>query len=183
MIDNRNFEDSIEPRIVCGNAEDNKCGLRCSTIRSVFIPRSVGSNTARELAGWEEFINQFDVGEYYLTTGHVLGYSNSFRPQRIAHSLLGSSTLFFAGSQVPHRGRCQLLADNFGLSPHFEGRLHVDPVIHNLFLDNQFFIGLDPLLCGLYARIHLPIVHTRWNLKLRQSIASTGCPDFPDSNT
>lgn len=179
LVDNRNFEDTLEPRTVCGSKDDKNCSLGCSPLRSVFIPRSVGSNTARELAGWEEFIHQFAVGDYYLTTGHVLGYGHSFRSERIARALFGATTLCFAGSQVAHRGRCELLADNFGLSPHFRGSLHIHPVIENIFFDNQFFIGLDPLLCGLYVRAHLPIVHTRWNLELRQSIKSNGCQDFP----
>ncbi len=158
-----------------------RCCIGCEAPNSVFIPRSVGANTARELAGWEEFIYQYDVGEYYLTTGHVLGYSHSLRPERIARALFGDSVLHFVGSQVPDRSRCALLADNFGLSTHFRGSLHIHPKIENIFFDNQFFIGLDPWLCGLYARIHAPIVHTRWSLDLRQKIESSkrDCTEFP----
>lgn len=161
---------------------DNK-GPFCSAPSvpsTVFIPRSQGANTARELAGWEEFIHQYDVGEYYLTTGQVLGFYHSFRPERIARSLFGSSALHFSGSQVPGRGRCELLADNFGLSPYFQGSVFFHPTISNIVFDNQFFIGLDPWACGLYARIHAPLVHTRWNLKMRQVVeAEPLCGDFP----
>ncbi len=158
-----------------------RCCIGCEAPRTVFIPRSLGANTARQLAGWEEFIYQFDVGEFYLTTGHVLGYTHSLHPDRIARSLFGTSVLHFVGSQVKDRPRCALLADNFGLSTHFRGSLHIDPTIENIFLDNQFFIGLDPWLCGLYARIHAPIVHTRWSLRLRQQIEKPEMqfPDFP----
>lgn len=159
----------------------DRCCLGCESPHSVFIPRSVGADTARELAGWEEFIHQFDVGGYYLTTGQVVGYSHSLHAERIAHLLFGGSVLHFVGSQVPDRPRCALLADNFGLSTHFRGSLHIHPTIENIFFDNQFFIGLDPWLCGLYARFHLPLVHTRWSLRLRQTIESTKreCTEFP----
>ena len=137
-----------------------RCCLGCESPSTVFIPRSVGADTARELAGWEEFIYQYDVGDYYLVTGHVLGYSHSLHAERIARSLFGNSVLHFSGSQVRDRPHCSLLADNFGLSTHFKGSLHIHPKIENIFFDNQFFIGLDPWLCGLYARIHAPLVHT-----------------------
>lgn len=175
---------AVTKELVCGRCENSDpfC-TQPRVLSTVFIPRSQGANTARELAGWEEFIHQFEVGDYYLTTGHVLGYSRSFRPERIARSLFGRSALHFAGSQVANRGRCDLIADNFGLSPYFKGSVFVNPVIQNVIFDNQFFIGLDPWACGLYARIHAPIVYSRWSLGLSQKIETDeglgGCPDFP----
>ncbi len=163
----------------CSN-QDPFCSPDCR-VSTVFIPRSQGANTARELAGWEEFIHQFDVGDYYLTTGHVLGYSHSFRPQRIARSLFGRSALHFAGSQVKDRGRCDLLADNFGLSPNFKGSVFIHPTIENVIFDNQFFLGLDPWACGLYMRFHAPIVYSRWSLGMHDKVESSRaeCTDFP----
>lgn len=157
------------------------CLGNCSPIYSAFIPRSQGSNTARELAGWEEFIHQYDLGEFYLTSGHVVGYTRSFRPERIARFLFGDTVVRFAGSQVVNRGPCELLADNFGLSPTFRGSISLEPLIENILFDNHFFIGLDPIACGLYARIHLPLVHTRWNLRACQVLETEekNCSTFP----
>jgi hypothetical protein len=167
---------------ICSRCDDKGpfCSQPC-TVATVFIPRSQGANTARELAGWEEFIHQYDVGDYYLTTGHVLGYYHSFHPERIARSFFGSRALHFAGSQVTDRGRCDLIADNFGLSPYFKGTVFFHPTISNFVFDNQFFIGLDPWACGLYARIHAPIVHTRWSLGMSQVEESekADCKSFP----
>jgi hypothetical protein len=146
---------------------------------TAFIPRSQGTNTARELVGWEEFIHQYDVGEWYLTTGHVLGYYRSFHGERIAREIFGERVLRFSGSQVALRGRCELLADNFGLSPTLRGTVTVDPVIENIVWDNQFFFGLDPLRCGLYLRVHMPFVYTRWDLNLCQTIEEGTCSEFP----
>lgn len=63
----------------------------------------------------------------------------------------------------------------------------MSPIISNIFFDTQFFVGLDAWLCGLYVRAHAPIVHTRWDLRLREeSIKSKECTPFPacymDSN-
>lgn len=162
------------------DATNTNCAVGCSPPYSAFIPRSQGTNTARELVGWEEFIHQFDVGDYYVTTGHVIGYYRSFRPERIAQELFGDTVLRFAGSQVEGRGACELLADNFGLSPKFRGSLSVNPLIENIVFDNQFFIGLDPLACGLYLRFHFPLVHTRWDLRLCETNTTETCPSFPD---
>ena len=180
LPENRLFEDDGKTRTkACKRDGEGACSFGCATPHSVFIPRSQGANTARELAGWEEFIHQYDVGEFYLTTGHVLGYYNSFRTDRIAHALFGDTVLRFAGSRVPTRGRCELLADNFGLSPEFRGEVSIHPRIENVIFDNQFFIGLDPWLCGLYARIHIPVVHTRWSLGLHQKVIEKGSSEFP----
>ena len=161
--------------------EGNDDAVLCIPTYTGFIPRSQGTNTARELVGWEEFIHQFDVGDYYLTTGHVLSYSRSFYPERIARELFGDTVLCFAGSQVEDRGPCELLADNFGLSPNMRGSVSFSPLIENIIFDNQFFLGLDPILCGLYVRVHIPIVHTRWDLRMCQNITSNqqDCKDFP----
>ncbi|MBA3751925.1 hypothetical protein H0X06_03990 [Candidatus Dependentiae bacterium] len=175
------FQDNGTQRSLCADGVEGNCGLSDYRVRSVYIPRSVGANTAREMVGWEEFIHQYNVGDYYLTTGHVLGYSHSIKPRTIARSLFGDCILRFAGSQVKNRGSCELLADNFGLSPFLRGTVTVNPVIENLVLDNQFFFGLDPLFPGLYVRIHAPVVHTRWNLGLKQRITSSSkeSTDFP----
>lgn len=184
------FIDPQAKREICKGK--NPCSMRRAP-SSVFIPRSQGTNTARELVGWEEFIHQFDVGDYYLTTGHVLAYYHSFRSERIARELFGETVLRFAGSKAEGRDRCEILADNFGLSDTLRGRVTVHPVIENIVFDNQFFLGLDPLLCGLYLRVHMPLVHTRWNLHLCQTIErdkseeaekskeiyKSKCPDFP----
>lgn len=172
------FTDPSTVRGVCRG--QTPCCMKGFPPYSVFIPRSQGTNTARELAGWEEFIHQYDVGDYYVTTGHVFGYYRSFRPERIARELFGERVLRFAGSQVPDRGRCEILADNFGLSDTLRGIVTIDPVIQNIVFDNQLFVGLDPLLCGLYFRAHMPIVYTRWDLNLCQRIeAATPCNPFP----
>lgn len=136
--------------------------------RSIFVPRSIGADTARELVGWQPYIHQFAPCINYLTTANSLGYSQSFRPERIARYLFGDNILNFAGSEVIDRTPCEIIADNFGLSSKFRGKLAVEPIIRNIFFDNQIFIGLNNVYPGFYLRIHAPIASTRWSLGMRQ---------------
>lgn len=147
----------------CNRGNTADCGY---PLHSIIIPRSVGANTARELVGWQEYINRFSPRRNYVTFAQSAGYTRSFKPQCIARTLFGESTLVFSGSQVEDRSGCDIIADNFGLSPYFKGEIHFRPVIENYFIDNQLFIGLDCVQPGLYARVQTPLVHTRWSLNM-----------------
>jgi hypothetical protein len=163
--------------------EDRSCVRSvapCQTAHTIFIPRSVGANTARELVGWEELIHRCTGGKWYITMAHSVGYAHSLRPERIARYLFGDRILRFSGSQVRERGACDFLADNFGLSTKFKGRLEVSPTIENVFFDNQVYVGLDNVLCGLYVRAHAPLVHTKWDLRACEHVEEKkDCKEFP----
>lgn len=157
-----------------------------TSIRSVFIPRSQGADTARELIGWQEFIYNPNK---IITTGQVLSYTRSYQPELINFYLFNrQNSLNFTGSQVNTTNNipaCSLIADYFGLSTNFQGTLGLSPRIENIIFDNQFFFNLNHWLCGLYARVHFPIVNTRWKLNPCANIISRG-NDFPEcymSNT
>lgn len=157
------------------------CEISCNIPRTIFIPRSQGANTARELIGWEEYLHRFPECNNYINTAHTLEYTQSFRPERISRYLFGDCKLSFAGSQVKDRTACEIIADNFGLSPNFRGNLNFEPIIQNIILDNQIFVGLDRFSQGLYARINAPLVYSIWDLNIRQRILSDdeNCTDFP----
>ena len=82
----------------CTNSSSNCCGPR-----SVFIPRSQGANTARELVGWQQFVHRFDVCEFYAVGDFIFEYERSFQDSKIANSLFGANVLNFVGSQVANR--------------------------------------------------------------------------------
>jgi hypothetical protein len=137
---------------------------RCGP-RSFFLPRSPGSNTARHLAGWTEYLPGCDDrvwGNLSLTAE----YTRSFHSERLAQYLFGSTCLHFSGSQVLRRGPRDLLADNFGLPTTFQGTICFKPRIDNIILDVTFHIGLDDWFEGLYFKTYFPIVTTRWDLGL-----------------
>ena len=133
--------------------------------------RSQGSNTARELIGWQELINTVPEDcnrDSYGVFTVAYEYQRSFDSCKIADYLLGASSLHFAGSQVEGRdNNCDIVADNFGLPTDFKGLLRIEPVIDNFIFDTQFYIGLDFIVPGLFFKMNAPLVHSRWNLGLQ----------------
>lgn len=166
----------------CCTTGDGNLSSVASPVRSIILPRNQGSNTARELVGWQDFIH-LCLCETYGSLAVAFEYQRSFRPARIAAQLFGARPgdtasnsslccdssdenflLNFQGSNVANRDANSLLADYFGLSQDFNGALILKPVIDNFIVDFEFFLGLDCWVPGLFFRAHLPITHTRWSL-------------------
>jgi hypothetical protein len=174
---------ACRPPVCC----NTKCDILCSTGpypcgTSVYIPRSQGDNTAREFAGWHPFIYKYNVDQNYTSVALITEFTKSRRPARIANSLFCSDCLTFSGSQFAGRvNGSEIIADNFGLSPFFQGSLKVNPKIENYILDFNLYFGLDEWLPGLFLRVNAPITHTKWNLGLDECspcqtlLTSTNC--------
>lgn len=158
--------------------KNKKCGL----VKTFFLPRSQGSNTARRLAGWKKYMfldKKFAHGSASMT----FEYSNSFDSERIAKYLFGNSCLRFTGSQVPDRNENgDILADYFGLPTTFTGEMCVKPRIENFIVDLTYKLDLDPWCSGLYWQVFFPIVITYWNLNLKilESNINADSANFPE---
>ena len=140
----------------------NTCCL--TPLRTGIHYRSQGSNTARQLVGWQTEIHKPEMCEFYGASYLAFEYTRSFNSCGIARALFGSDTLKFAGSLVKDRRADELVADNFGLDRHFRGKLKFKPRIENFIFEFGFYLGLDQWVQNLYLRIHAPVVHTRWSL-------------------
>ena len=150
--------------------------------RSLYLPRSQGYNMARHLAGWKEYLPGCD-GRAWGNFSLALEYSRSFRGERIAQYLFGSTRLSFSGSQVVDRNEQDLLADYFGLPTTFVGAIGFKPRIDNIIIDINYQLGLDDWYYGLYFKCNAPIVVTRWDLGIHcnemNNISSQAGPVFP----
>lgn len=111
--------------------------------RTIFIPRSIGDDTARQLVGWQNYIHLCDEPNNYITTGHMAGYNKSFRGERI------SKYLFHTGG-----------------SPCFPQLLSARPSISTAYLDNQFYFGLNRYIDKFYVIITAPLAYTTWDLNI-----------------
>ncbi len=156
---------------------------------SIFVPRSQGANTARELVGWQEFIYK-DTCNFYVTTDLAFEYQQTFKDQRIAKYIFGSNKLTFMGSQVPNQFTgtdfcyttttnrscanlcCPLIADYFGLPTDYKQTINICPSIENIIWDFEMFMGLDKITKGLYFRLHAPLTISRWTLFNSKELAS-----------
>ena len=142
--------------------------------RTFFSTRSQSVNAALELVGWEQEVNQPDMTTCYGTVAGAVEYNHSFHTEDISKFLFGSQCLFFSGSKVMNRGPNDILADYFGLPFCYKSCVSFDPVISNTIFDLNWYQGLDCIACGSYLRVHVPLVHTKWDLNLQETVLDNG---------
>jgi hypothetical protein len=151
-----------------------------------FSIRSQGFNAARKYMGITNAIN-LDQDSLYGTLWTTIDYTRSFHSHRIAQSLFGDvllckkdcSCIQIAGSQVADRTQKDLLADYFGLPLDFKSRVCFNPHIDNLIFDFNMYLGLDEHIPGTYFSIQAPLVHTRWNLDMHETVITPGSQGYP----
>lgn len=152
----------------CDGARSNccyKCGI------TTFIPRGQGADTARELVGWQDKLYR-NYCQNYGIIEFTAAYSRSMNPKALAKLLFCTNCLTFAGSQNKNRedGK-DLIADYFGLSTNFFNKLFIKPKISNNIVDIDLYAGLNEWCFGLWTRLHIPLVYTKWCLGLNESIS------------
>jgi len=157
----------------------NNCCIRPCDGYPFLAHRSQSVNAARELVGWQPFINKYGMEKYYGAFSVAVEYSRTFREEQLAQFLFGCdlqncNTLFVQGSMVEDRNETAWLADYFGLPRDFESKVRFCPRIENAIVDLNFYVGLDELVKGLYFRIHAPIVWTRWRLNMSECVIEPG---------
>lgn len=172
--------------------------ISCASVHTVLaevLPfygpiRSISSNTALELVGWHNQINQMNDGEFYSSLSITPGLQQTFRDRNIAHDLFCDvlynfdccddecSTFLVQGTKVVNRQSKALLAENFGLPTDFQSTVQVCPRIRSFFVDFNLYLGLDNWAEGLYFRIHAPAVRTWWDLRLDESVNQEGIQNY-----
>ncbi len=158
-----NCGNPCEPSVDCTITP--ACTVDCFRgLRTAVHFRSQGSDTARQLVGWQWEINKPEMCETWGVGYIAFEYQRSFKTHRLAEAILGSNVLSFAGSLVPNRTANQLLADNFGLAQDFNGSIKFTPRIENFIVDLGFYLGFDAWIQGLYMRIHAPWTHCRYQI-------------------
>lgn len=147
---------------------------------SFFSPRSQSVNALQAHVGWHPYIHRYENDDWYIATQLQPEVRASFRRDRIAQALFGTDTLYVSGSQTLNRNDNAILADYFGLSPEFQSEVVLSPKITNVLFTLNSFISFDRWVRGLYLTILAPIVWTRWNFDMKETIFSTGSTaEFP----
>ena len=156
-------------------------GTVLHAVEPYFLIRSQSEDSARDLVGLTHMINQFDPERVYGTFAFTMEYTKSFASDKVTKKLFGRHLydancpfLRISGSQVPTRENRDLLADYFGLPTDYQSVVSFEPRIKNVIFDMAFYLGLDDILCGLYVRMHAPVVHTIWNLNFCEKIIDRG---------
>jgi hypothetical protein len=158
--------------------------------------RSQGRNTARKLVGTTTYaVDQPDMEGMYGTFNMTLEYDRSFRPQNISDALFGASLI---NSNVQSSNKCDSkcgdrclliqginpggtipatipnakswMAENFFLPNEFQSNICVKPLVQNILLDFDWYMGLDKWAKGLYFRLYGPVVNNRTNLNAEETL-------------
>ena len=139
--------------------------------------RSQGLNTPRHLVG---LIQQLYMNQSQSLLGTINGslfYNRSFDENSISRCLFGidsCQSLDISGSLVENRGENDLLADYFYLPTDFKSSVSFNPKIDNIGAEISFYIGLDEWTPGLYFAVYAPLVHSRWDLNICETIDAKG---------
>ena len=163
--------------------ECNTCCLGPCDGSPFLLPRSQGRNAARDLIGWQQFINKCGMEDTYGDFAITLEYNRSMRPENILQFYFGDQLatcngLLVQGTQVDSRNHKAWVADYFGLPTDFESLVTFEPRVENFTVDLQFYIGLDNFLEGTYLRIQTPLVHTKWSLNMTECIKNIERNDY-----
>jgi len=166
--------------------EDVRCD-NCCVVEGDGYPflahRSQGVDSARELVGWQKFINRHDKDSVTGTFYTVVEYTKSFSHEKINKFLFGKdlvdcNTLLIQGSKVEKRNGKAWLADYFGLPQTFSSKVEFRPRIENAIVDLSIYTSLDEMAEGLYFRINAPIVWTQWRLNMCERLIDSADDGF-----
>ncbi len=148
-----------------------------TTTVTYFPTRSQGLNTPRHLVGLIQqlYVRPFD--SLYGTINGTLFYNRSFNSSSISQALFGikdCETITISGSHLTNRGADDWLADYFYLPTDFKSKISFKPIVDNIGAEFEFFVSLDEWTPGLYFALYAPLVHSRWDLNMCETIELQG---------
>jgi len=172
--------------------------------------RSQGRNTARKVVGETVYATDlYDFDAWYGVFDITLEYDRSFRPQSITNALFcpdvikspninGDDTtnnhctttcgdhgraIIVSGSELENRNAAtDWMAENFFLPTNFQSILTFSPLVQNVIVNFDWFMGLDRWCSGLYFRLYGPVVNNRTNLRLKERVVTPGSNAADDLN-
>ncbi len=161
--------------------------VEANTVTPTLVYRSQGFHGDRQRnVGEVGHINLYDMESWYGTLDIGIGYMRSFRSNDISRCLFGcdlqcndccDNSVLVQGSQVASRDPKAWLADYMYLNCEYDGSFCLDPVIQNVVVDLDFYLGLDEWVNGMYFRAYGPINWTKWDAQLCVTDPSTVLTD------
>lgn len=180
------FSTAIISAASCDTSSCSTTSGSCPTT-ACYPNRSQSRYKVRQVSGMRGHTHdiQDDMDSWFGTLSLTPGYHQTFKSKEIASCLFNGDlvdscgcdrTILIQGSGIDaaNRNAKAWLADYFYLPVDFDGAVTFDPQIKNFIFDIDFFLGLDEWWKGAYVRIHGPIVHTRWDLNMCETITDAG---------
>jgi len=143
-----------------------------------FSQRPQGNNQATVFIGTVDKTHLLNNDVNYFNINVVLGYRQSFESCD-----LGKYFFTEKGPLIVGIANTNIDVQNLqlGLASNFKGTAMLNPKINESFADFDIFVGLDKWYQGLWGRIRLPFVHTKWSPCLRTANNETGAATYPDA--
>lgn len=152
-------------------------------VTPTIVMRSQGTSNMRKLIGLADHTHLNGMKTWWGTGNAAVEYNQSFNPITTAHCLFGSDlitggdnacqtncnvgcydnrTILIQGSCIEDRAATAWLADYFYLPPDYNGSITINPIIRNVNLPIDVYLGLDPWIRNTYLRVYGTVTHTRW---------------------
>lgn len=165
----------------CGQTQPICCNSFCNGY-PFLLPRSQGRNSARELVGCQQMLYKYDTESLNGFLSAAVEYQRSFDNQQIPRYYFGADyvnckNLLIQGSQVNNRHANAWLADYFGLPTDYNSVVSFCPLLQNVTVDLNFYLGLDKAAEGLYLKVVAPIAWTCSQLCPIEKICNYGTND------
>jgi len=143
--------------------------------RPFYASRSQGANLPHAMVmsdgqegifGMEELYGKFDI---------LGGYGRTWKSDKIGKYLsLKSDNDTMTIGATSTDGTNTIAAVNLGLSPDAAATLKLAPKKEDIFFDFGAFVGFDEYVEGLWLKLRLPVVRTKWNLGGDLTVTSAG---------
>lgn len=137
--------------------------------RSFMTYRSQGFNLARMNSWWTDRCCTNNASL-------AVEYTQSFDRRAINNYFFGCNEIAFSGSRVADRGRCDILADYFGLPTDFKSVISFSPRVQNVIMNADLYWQLP---CNFNLRINAPLVYSKWALNPCERVIEQGTSDYP----
>lgn len=155
--------------------------VQSTPVAPFFSIRSYSQNAARDLINWRTPYCP-EVCTVHGHFGATFEFIRSFRPNKMARALFGDAllttqddaTIRISGSRWANRGAQDLLADYFYLPTDYVSTVQIHPKIQTFLVNTYYRLHIDSWVPGLYVQAHVPLVHTRWDLKLQEKTLNKG---------
>ena len=131
--------------------------------KTFYSPRPQDSNTARKMVGVANKVHLCCPEELNGIADLSLSFQQTFNPSDLAtwFSFNGNSSMTYGNAGD---GTFNINALNFGVTA--SGTISFCPRIQNFTANLDLYFGLDEYFSGLWTRLQVPLVYSRWDLRI-----------------
>ena len=142
--------------------------------QSFFLPRAQ-NGTAIDVLGWSPEIHKYDADSIYFDFKVQSEWRQSFSSSKLGEYIFfnGTNSMIFGPQNLTGTtNTTDIYSLNFLLVPGFQSTVTAAPKIQSSITDFSLYVGFDEWVSGLWLSAHLPLVYTRWNTNLTETVTT-----------